>query len=94
MTPHRTTTSLPADPDTFTTPTAGLPTGATDGPTPGEGVSTMARRRPRATTRKRAWDTLSETDRQVLLESVRLRREAQAVHDVQELQAWAARMHR
>jgi len=45
--------------------------------TDGEGVKAMAifeSRRPRD---KRAWDELSEIDRAVLLETVRLRREAQ-----------------
>lgn len=60
----------------------------------GEGVNAMARRWSRKGARTRAWDEMSQTDREVLLESVRLRRQAQAVHDAQELQAWAARMHR
>ena len=53
----------------------------------------MARKlgRPRV---KRAWDDMSETDRQVLLETVRQRREAQAVRDAQQLQVVTQRSYR
>ena len=43
----------------------------------GEGVKAMAIFESRLGRDKRAWDELSEIDRAVLLETVRLRREAQ-----------------
>ncbi|WP_156364644.1 MULTISPECIES: hypothetical protein [unclassified Aeromicrobium] len=44
--------------------------------------------------RKRAWDEMSETDRQVLLETVRQRREAQAMKDAHQLQVLSQRSYR
>lgn len=87
---HQNTPTLPAD----TTPTTTEPaTGTTRDDLPGEGVNAMARKlgRPRV---KRAWDDMSETDRQVLLETVRQRREAQAVRDAQQLQVVTQRSYR
>ncbi|WP_158509183.1 hypothetical protein [Aeromicrobium erythreum] len=47
----------------------------------------MARKPERSRARrKRAWDEMSDTDRQVLLETVRQRREMQAVQDAHRLQ--------
>lgn len=78
-------TTLPADiPTTTTDPTTGSTTR--------EGVNAMAPQ-PRQG-RKRAWDEMSETDRQVLLETARLRRELQAVQDAQALEFWALHARR
>jgi hypothetical protein len=94
---HQNTPTLPAD-TTTTTPITSAPTRADRDElgttwTPGEGVNAMARKlgRPRV---KRAWDEMSETDRQVLLETVRQRREAQAVRDAQQLQVMSQRAYR
>ncbi|WP_156464556.1 hypothetical protein [Aeromicrobium sp. Root495] len=50
-------------------------------------------RKPRQA-RKRAWDEMSETDRQVLLESARMRREVQAAQDARALETWALHARR
>jgi hypothetical protein len=90
---HQNTPTLPAD----TTPTTPITTDPTLGTVrdelPGEGVNAMARKlgRPRV---KRAWDEMSDTDRQVLLETVRQRREAQAVRDAQQLRVMSQRAYR
>lgn len=90
MTQHDFTDTLPAD--TTTTDTlAGTTPGTRDGH-PGEEVNAMARKNRSGV--KRAWDEMSETDRQVLLETVRMRREAQAARDVRELQVFALRSPR
>ena len=47
--------------------------------TPGEGVKAVALFESRQARGKRAWDELSEIDRQVLLEAVRQRRKYQAM---------------
>lgn len=94
---HQNIPTLPADTTTTTTTTtvpartAGDDLGTAG--TPGEGVNAMARKlgRPRV---KRAWDDMSETDRQVLLETVRQRREAQAARDAQQLQVMSQRSYR
>lgn len=54
---------------------------------PGEGVRAMTGKK----SRKRAWDEMSETDRRVLLQSVRARREAQSARDAVELEVREAR---
>ncbi len=59
---------MPAQYPTEPTPTTG---------TLGEGVKAMAIFESRIGRDKRAWDELAEIDRAVLLETVRLRREAQ-----------------
>ena len=87
MTPHLTPT-LPAD--TNDDPIAGSTPGPRD-VDHGKEVEAMTRSRR---SRKRAWDEMSETDRQVLLESVRRRREMQAARDAQELSLYAMRTQR
>lgn len=56
-------------------------------------VSDMARFGRQARV-KRAWDELSEADRQVLLNQARERREQQAQRDVRITDAYAARINR
>lgn len=85
MTQH--TTHMPAD--TTTDPIDGFPTGTDRDGHLGKEVSTMARKSRAGA--KRAWDEMSETDRQVLLETVRMRREAQAARDMRGLDAFALR---
>lgn len=94
MNQHQNTDTLPADTPT-TDQIATAPTRTDRDGIPGEGVNAMARNplRPGAR-RKRAWDEMSETDRQVLLESVRQRREAQAVKDAHQLQVLSQRSYR
>lgn len=57
-------------------------------------VTTMKRFRvrKRSTPSKRAWDELSETDRAVLLQALRLRREAQSARDAHGLEALRRQM--
>ncbi|MEH3033615.1 MAG: hypothetical protein PGN07_06165 [Aeromicrobium erythreum] len=43
---------------------------------------------------KRAWDEMSTTDREVLLESVRARRQAGVERDTRELMLWLSRAGR
>ena len=99
MNQHDDIDTLPADTPTTTqiatTPTRVDRDGHDVTTTSGEGVNAMARNplRPGAR-RKRAWDEMSETDRQVLLESVRQRREAQAVKDAHQLQVLSQRSYR
>ncbi len=59
----------------------------------GKGVEAMAglRKGSRST---RAWDDMSETDRRVLLESVRARRQARVERDTRELMLWLSRAGR
>jgi hypothetical protein len=68
-TPLMPATQTPTPPIHQVTPTDG---------TPGEGVNEVALFKPRRARVARAWDELSEIDRQVLLESVRQRRKHQA----------------
>lgn len=67
---------------TIQTPTPLMPAHDTTKPTTatdsGEGVRDMALFEPREGREVRAWDELSEIDRQVILESVRQRRRQQA----------------
>ena len=65
----------PAQNPTDPTLTTGTP--STSG-TPGEGVKAVALFESRQARGTRAWDELSEIDRQVLLEAVRQRRKHQA----------------
>ena len=89
MTQH--TTDMPAD-TTTTDPIDGTLTGGTADRHLGKEVSTMARKSRAGA--KRAWDEMSETDRQVLMETVRMRREAQAARDVRGLESFALRSNR
>lgn len=83
---HQNTDTLPADTPT-TDQIATTPTGVARDAGPGEGVNAMARKPERSRARrKRAWDEMSDTDRQVLLETVRQRREMQALQDAHRLQ--------
>lgn len=99
MNQHQNTDTLPADtPTTDQIATAPTRTDRDGQPTTwtwGEGVNAMARNPLRSgARRKRAWDEMSETDRQVLLETVRQRREAQAVKDAHQLQVLSQRSYR
>jgi len=69
MTTNLDTRLMPAQHTTHPTPTTG---------TPGEGVKEVALFESRSARGKRAWDELSEIDRQVLLEAVRQRRKHEA----------------
>ena len=82
---HQNTHTLPAYDPIITNPD-------TVGSTPGEGVNAMAPKPRQA--RKRAWDEMSETDRRVLLESARMRREGQAAQDARALETWALHARR
>lgn len=94
MNQHQNTDTLPADTPT-TDQIATAPTRTDRDEYPGEGVNVMARNPLRSgARRKRAWDAMSETDRQVLLETVRQRREAQAVKDAHQLQVLSQRSYR
>jgi hypothetical protein len=86
---HENTDTLPADTPT-TDPIATTPTQVARDADPGEGVNAMSRK----SSRKRAWDSMSETDRAVLLETVRQRREAQARRDAHQLQVLTQRSYR
>ena len=86
MTQHQTTDTLPADIPTDPT--------TTRGDTAGEGVNAMAHLPIRRARGKRAWDEMSQTDREVLLESVRQRREAQAARDARAVEIYALRSNR
>jgi hypothetical protein len=59
----------------------------------GEGVSDMARLGRQARV-KRAWDELSEADRQVLLNQARERRAQQAQRDAQFVDVYAYRINK
>lgn len=94
MNQHQNTDTLPADTPT-TDQIATAPTRTDRDGNSGEGVNAMARNPLRSgARRKRAWDEMSETDRQVLLETVRQRREAQAVKDAHQLQVLSQRSYR
>ncbi|MCX6405422.1 MAG: hypothetical protein NTV28_00730 [Propionibacteriales bacterium] len=91
MNQHDDIDTLPADTPTTTqiatTPTRGDRDGHDVTTTSREGVNAMARKPERSRARrKRAWDEMSDTDRQVLLEAVRQRREMQALQDAHRLQ--------
>lgn len=89
MTQH--TTDMPAD-TTTTDPIDDSPTGTFDDGHRRKEVSTMARKSRAGG--KRAWDEMSETDRRVLLETVRMRREAQVARDVRGLESFGQRINR
>ena len=91
MNQHDDIDTLPADTPTTTqiatTPTRVDRDGHDVTTTSGEGVNARARKPERSRARrKRAWDEMSDTDRQVLLEAVRQRREMQALQDAHRLQ--------
>lgn len=86
---HENTDTLPADTPT-TDQIATTFTQVHRDADPGEGVNAMSRK----SSRKRAWDAMSETDRQVLLETVRQHREAQAAKDALQLQMMTQRPYR
>lgn len=99
MNQHQNTDTLPADTPTTdqiaTTHTRVVRDGHSTTRTPGEGVNAMARNPLRTgARRKRAWDEMSDTDRQVLLETVRQCREAQAAKDAHQLQVLSQRSYR
>lgn len=85
--PSRTDETMPA----HTHPTT--PSGPAAGRSTRKEVSDMARFGRQARV-KRAWDELSEADRQVLLNQARERREQQAQRDARITDAYAARINR
>lgn len=83
---NQTDQTLPADIQTTTTdPTIDR--------VPGEGVKAMTASEKKRRT-KRAWDEMSTTDREVLMESVRARRQASVERDTRELMLWLSRVGR
>ncbi len=92
-------TFMPADTPTTTSPVSSVPSA----PTTREGVNTVAlidtrRIRAQVSGRRRAWDELSEADRQVLMREAQLRlqreSELRAARDAHEISLYGMRGQR